>query len=61
MLFLRIVGKYEVLRRGIGQLQKLLTKISENLSVFPKLKFGGIYKNAHKENHDLENTDFFKG
>ena len=59
MLLLRIVGKCEVLCRGVGQLHKLLTKISENLLVFPKLKFRGIKKNAHKENSDLENIVFY--
>jgi len=49
-----------VLCRGVGQLHKLLTKISENLLVFPKLKFGGINKNAHKENRDFENKVFLK-
>jgi hypothetical protein len=60
----RLVGvadcrKCEVLCRGVGQLHKFLTKISENLLVFPKLNFGGT-KNAHKENRDLENIVFFK-
>jgi hypothetical protein len=59
MLLLLIVGNCKVLCRGVGQLHKLLTKISENLLVFPKLKFGGIYKNAHKENRDFENKMFF--
>jgi hypothetical protein len=57
---LRIVGKCEVLCGGVGQMHKLLTKISENLLVFPKLKFGGINKNAHKQNRDLGNIFFLQ-
>ena len=61
MLFLRIIEKCEILCRGVGQLHKLLTKVSENLLVFTKLEFGGINKNAHKENRDPESVVFFKG
>ena len=49
-----------MLCRGVGQLHKLLTKISENLLVFPKLKSGGKNKNPHKENRHLENIVFLK-
>jgi hypothetical protein len=55
-----IVGNSKVLCRGVGQLHKLLTKISENLLVFPKFKFGDINKNAHKEYRDFAKI-FFKG
>ena len=43
--------------RGVGHLHEFLTKISENLLVFPKSKFGGINKNAHKDKDDI----FFSG
>lgn len=40
-------------RRGVEHLHEFLTKISENLLVFPKLKFGGINKSAHKDKDNL--------